>query len=81
MMLFRTSVVLGTPTTRCRLIARAKKIGIAPPSAVLTFPRRRLAAVLRHEAFHAGPGLDQSALDREVLTREELADFPVGSTR
>jgi hypothetical protein len=38
--------------------------------------RRRLAAVLRHEAFHAGPGLDQSAVDREVLTREDrLASF------
>jgi hypothetical protein len=30
MMLFRTSVVLGTPTTRCRLIARAKNRHCAP---------------------------------------------------
>ena len=56
-------------------LAMEVSFGIAPATAVLTFPRRRLAAVLRHEAFHAGPGLDQRAVDREVLTREELADF------
>ena len=34
--------------------------------------RRRLAAVLRHKTLHAGPGLDQRAVDREVLAGKKL---------
>src|SRR5215470_702418 len=34
---------------------------------------RLIGAVLRHEALHAGPSLDQRAVDREVLARQKLA--------
>src|SRR3984957_7040976 len=74
----QSSVGVGGRRMRVILAFLAMEVAfdIAPATAVLTFPRRRLAAVLRHETFHAGPGLDQRAVDREVLAREELAVSP-----
>ena len=34
---------------------------------------RQLGVVLRHKALHAGPRLDERAIHREVLARQELA--------
>src|SRR5450631_47396 len=48
------------------LLAVEVALGVAP-TATMTFSRRRIAAVLRHKALHAGPSLDQGAIDREVL--------------
>src|SRR5947207_7313119 len=45
-------------------------LGIAPSAR-----RRRNATILRDETLHAGPGLDQRAVDREVLARQQLADL------
>src|SRR5271169_5087144 len=42
--------------------------GVAPTATAAAISgRRRTAAILRHETLHAGPGLDQRAVDREVL--------------
>src|SRR5258708_19974420 len=49
-------------------------LGVAP-TATMTFSRWRIAAVLRRKALHAGPSLDQGAIDREVLAGEQLADL------
>ena len=56
------------------LLAMEVALGIAP-AARLALSRGRIAAVLRHKALHAGPGLDQRAVDREVLAGQQLADL------
>ena len=56
------------------LLAVEVALGVAP-TATMTFSRWRIAAVLRHKALHAGPSLDQGAIDREVLAGEQLADL------
>src|SRR3974390_2970588 len=47
------------------LLAMEVALGIAGAAAILS--RGRIAAVLRHEALHAGPGLDQRTVNRKVL--------------
>lgn len=50
------------------LLAMEFRFGIAPAAL-----RRRLArAVLRLDALHRGPSLDQRAIDREVIARQKL---------
>src|SRR5258705_9461025 len=56
------------------LLAVEVALGVAPTT-TMTFSRWRIAAVLRHKALHAGPSLDQGAIDREVLAGEQLADL------
>src|SRR3984893_18400218 len=51
-------------------LAMEVALGIAPSARC-----RRVAAVLRHETLHAGPSLNQCAVDREVLARQQLADL------
>ena len=47
---------------------------LRPPPPPLPFPDDGgRAAILRHETLHAGPGLDQRAVDREVLARQQRA--------
>ena len=41
------------------------------PPPPLALSRRWIAAVLRHKALHAGPGLDQRAIDRKVVAGEQ----------
>ena len=43
--------------------------------AVAARPRRLAAAVLGPEALHGGPSLDQRAVDREVLVRQQRLDL------
>jgi hypothetical protein len=45
--------------------------GVAPTAS----RRRRLAAGLRHKTLRAGPGLNQRAVNREVLAGQKLADL------
>src|SRR5215470_5597059 len=56
------------------LLAMEVALGIARPAGA-TLARGWTAAILRHEALHAGPRLDQGAIDREVLARQQLADL------
>ncbi len=63
---------VGRRSMRCvrALLAPKIDLGIAPARLV----RRRLIGpsfVLRAEALHAGPRLDQGAVDREVVARQE----------
>src|ERR1700741_1853055 len=53
------------------LLAMEVALGIAPLTAARLLPRWWIIAILRHEALHAGPCLDQRAIDREVLTGQE----------
>ena len=46
-------------------------LGVAPAAA----RRRRFAVRLRHKTLHAGPGLDQRAVNREVLARQKCVDL------
>src|SRR6267154_1582364 len=64
----QTSVRVGGREMRVvpALLAVEVALGVAP-TATMTFSRWRIAAVLRHKALHAGPSLDQGAIDREVL--------------
>src|SRR4029450_7770715 len=52
----------GVALVRALLLAEVA-LAVAPR------PRRRARAVLRPEALHRRPGLDQRAVDREVLAR------------
>jgi hypothetical protein len=52
------------------LLAMEVALGVAPAAATTAFAGRRFATVLRHQAFHASPGFDQRAVDREVLARK-----------
>src|SRR5260370_20005077 len=56
------------------LLAMEAALGVAP-TAAMAFSRWRIAAVLRHKALHTRPSLDQGAVNREVLTGEQLADL------
>src|SRR5246500_245909 len=47
-------------------------VEVAPGIAAAAL-RRLVGSVLWHEALHAGPSLDQRAVNREVLARQELA--------
>src|ERR1700758_4048022 len=53
------------------LLAMEVALGIAPLTAARLLTRWWIIAILRHEALHAGPCLDQRAIDREVLTGQE----------
>ena len=57
------------------LFAMEVAFRIAPAASATAFARRRLAALLRHEALHAGPRLNQRAVDREMLAGEQGADL------
>jgi hypothetical protein len=48
----------------------AMEIALGVPGAV-AIRWRFAAAILRHKTLHAGPGLDQRAVDREVLAGEQ----------
>lgn len=50
-------------------LATEVALGVAPAAA----RRGRFAAVLRHKALHAGPGLDQRAVNREMVAGQKLA--------
>jgi hypothetical protein len=60
-----------------RLGVGGRRMGVAPPLAmevpltVAAAGGRRADAILRAEALDRGPGLDQRAVDREVLATEE----------
>ena len=56
-----------------RVIAAALAMKVA--LAVATRARRFTRAVLRAKAFRACPGLQQSAVNREVLARQQALDF------
>src|SRR5262245_58367876 len=45
---------------------------VAPPPSLV--PRGWIAATLQHQALHAGSGLDQPAVDREVLAQAEACE-------
>jgi hypothetical protein len=49
--------------------------------AVASGCRRRAAAVLRPERLHAGPSLDQRAVDREVLVGQQRLDLGLRQDR
>ena len=49
-------------------------LAVEVPAVVAAAARRLVGAVLRAEAFHRCPGLDQRAVDREVLATQELSD-------
>src|SRR5688500_329158 len=51
--------------------------GIAPDAA----GRRLARAVLRFDALHRSPGLDQRAVDREVIARQQLLHLGLGQHR
>src|SRR5205085_4396608 len=55
------------------LLAMEVAFSIASTAAALALARGRIATVLWHKALHAGPGLDQRAIDREVLAGKQLA--------
>src|SRR5689334_3528947 len=57
------------------LLAMEVALSIASTTAILAIARGRIAAVLWHKALHAGPGLDQRTIDREVLAGKQLADL------
>ena len=57
------------------LLAMEVALSIASTTAILAIARGRIAAVLWHKAPHAGPGLDQRTIDREVLAGKQLADL------
>jgi hypothetical protein len=48
-------------------LAMEVRFGIAPAA----LSRRLARAVLRLDALHRGPGLDQRAIDREVIARQK----------
>src|SRR5688500_2984187 len=56
-------------------LAMEVALSVAPAARALASRRRRLAAVIGHEALHAGPGLDQRAVDREAVARQQLANL------
>ena len=62
-----------------RLVAALLAVKIA--LAVATRRRRLAAAVLRTEALHRRPGLDQRAVHREMLGREQRLDLRIGQDR
>ena len=55
------------------LLAMEVALGIAPVALVIALSGRWTAAVLWHEALHAGPRLDQRAVDREVIAGQQRA--------
>src|SRR5688500_19795120 len=59
------------------LLAVEVGFGIAPDAA----GRRLARAVLRFDALHRSPGLDQRAVDREVVARQQLLHLGLGQHR
>ena len=55
------------------LLAMEIAFSIASTAAGLALARRRIAALFWYKALHAGPGLDQRAIHREVLAGKQLA--------
>ena len=75
----RNSLASGSVVEACVSLVRCSPWKSRSP---LRPGRRRLAAaVLRPEALHAGPGLDQRAVDREVLVRQQRLDLGLGQHR
>ena len=69
----RNSLASGSVVEACVSLVRCspwKSRSPLPPGC-----RRLAAAVLRPEALYAGPSLDQRAVDREVLVRQERLDL------
>jgi hypothetical protein len=49
--------------------------------AIAASSRRLAAVVLGAKALHAGPGLDQRAVDREMVVRQQRFDRPLAEHR
>src|ERR1700685_3112505 len=58
------------------LLATEVTFRIAPAAPAAAFSCRWVAAILRHEALHTGPGFDQRAVNGEVLAGEQTTYLP-----
>ena len=59
----------------------APLLAVEVPAAIAAAVRRLVGAVLGAEALHRRPGLDQRAVDREVLAAQELPNVRVAEDR
>src|SRR5512132_141377 len=71
----RNSRASASVVERC--VSFRALLAMEVPLAVATRSRRRARTVLRPEALRARPGLDQRAVDREVLVRKQPFDLRV----